>query len=224
MAPNTRMSRRSLQVRSVEEGGGNRQPGVVQLLSDAPPGGTRAPLPRGDPASSQVSRSRPRAERVRGGRWRDGEDAGGAMWGRARGPGWCGAGSGMEGLRTQLRAGGASSAVRRGAVRPPGAGCGGIGSARARRSPGSRSRGFVRGSGVGGSAPRRQRRAGAARGRDRNGQRRGSSPARFSQRSSIFRMKEPPSPVPGAVGPWPPPGPPPEDPVPEEVPLGPVMA
>lgn len=219
------MSRRSLQVRSVEEGGGNFAAG----RGAAPLRGT-ARRRRGHRSPAAIrhlrrSTAHPRERRGRGGgTWRDGEDAGGAMWGRARGPGWCGAGSGMEGLRTQLRAGGASSAVRRGAVRPPGAGCGGIGSARARRSPGSRSRGFVRGSGVGGSATQAQGRAGAVGGRDRDGQRRGSSPARFSQRSSIFRMKEPPSPVPGAVGPWPPPGPPPEDPVPEAVPLGPVIA
>lgn len=94
---------------------------------------------------------------------------------------------------------------------------------RERRSPGSRSRGFGE-SGAGRRAPQNGGEQRGDRGREPNGQRRGSSPARFSQRSSILRMKLPPSPVPGAVGPRPPPGPPPELPVPEEVPLGPVMA
>src|SRR5699024_8661577 len=49
---------------------------------------------------------------------------------------------------------------------------------------------------------------GAAVLRRRGGQKRGSSPARFSQRSSILRMKVPPSP-PEVVGPVPPPPPPP---------------
>ena len=224
MAPNTRMSRRSLQVRSVEEGGGKSTAGrgAAPLRCTARRDEGAAP-----PRRSCIFAGQPLTPA-------SGESAGREVegWG---GCGWSDVGKspGTRVVRCGERDGRAQNAVasRRGeqcraawSRAASGRRLRGIGSVRARRSPGSRSRGFVRGSGVGGSAPRRQRRAGAARGRDRNGQRRGSSPARFSQRSSIFRMKEPPSPVPGAVGPWPPPGPPPEDPVPEEVPLGPVMA
>lgn len=94
-----------------------------------------------------------------------------------------------------------------------------------RKKPRLEEPGLHRRSGAGqGSDGSGDRDRGPARAALGDGQRRGSSPARFSQRSSILRMKEPPSPVPGAVGPLPPPGPPPEVPVPEEVPLGPVIA
>ncbi len=187
-----------------------------------------APLPHRSTAYAQVSGSEPSGRAARDPGWREVEDTGGAMWGVAG----SGAGTGPQerrrtGWRLSERPGRAAPRQRGGAWWGP--------SARSterrrqrrrsreRRSPGSRSRGFGD-SGAGRGAPQNGAEQRGDRGREPNGQRRGSSPARFSQRSSILRMKLPPSPVPGAVGPRPPPGPPPEPPVPEEVPLGPVMA
>lgn len=180
-----------------------------------------APLPRRSTTSAQVSESKPSGRAPRDPGWREVEDAGGAMWGVAgsgvgtgprerRGAGW--GSTGRPGRVSPRQRGGArwgptgrsagaprDRAVERGGDRP-----------RGRRSGGGADPGNdeapARGAGASGDQGRtvgcrRTVRRGGDRGPEPDRQRRGSSPARFSQRSSILRMKLPPSPVPGAVGP-----------------------
>ena len=204
------------------EVGGISRPGVVRGRCGAPdPGRQRAPPPPlHDICPGQrveafgAGAPGPRVEGGGGRRWSDvgsrrergGDGAAGAPGSRvgidrAAGPGLTATARWSEV--------GADRAVSRGTSRQ---GCGARWGpsarsterrrrrSRERRSPGSRSRGFG-GSGADRGVPQDGAEGRGDRGPEPDRQRRGSSPARFSQRSSILRMKLPPSPVPGAVGP-----------------------